>query len=367
MKLLPFLALVFAMPALASAAELTFYIGTYTGPKSKGIYRGTLDSESGKLGALEAVAEAKNPSFLALRPDGKTLYACIEAGGGAVGAWSIGADGKLTPLNEQSSKGGGACHVWVDATGRNVLVANYGGGSVACLPVKDDGSLAEASAFVQHEGSGPNAARQKGPHAHSIYTDAANSRVYACDLGTDDVFIYKFDAAKGTLEPNDPKSGRVPAGGGPRHFAFHPKGGFAYVNNELTLTVTAFKHDAATGALTEIQTVPTIPEGDSRQGVSTAEIFCHPTGKWLYVSNRGHDTIAVFAIGADGKLTLVEHEKVPAVPRGFGISPDGKWLICGGQKADQIAVFKIDAESGKLEANGQTAEVGAPVCVVFAR
>lgn len=366
MKLLLPLALL-SLATSAFAAEHVFYLGTYTGPKSQGVYRGTLDSETGKLGPLEIVAEAKNPSFVALSPSGKTLYACVEAEGGAVGAWSIGADGKLAPLGTKPSQGKGACHVWVDATGKNVLTANYGSGSVAAFPVNPDGSLRDASATHQHEGSGPNEGRQKGPHAHSIYTDASNKFVYSCDLGTDDVFIYRFDAEKGTLTLNDPKSGRVPAGSGPRHFAFHPKGGFAYANNEMALTVTAFKHDAATGGLTEIQTISTMPEGAERKGVSTAEIFTHPNGKWLYVSNRGHNTIAVFAIGADGKLTPVEHVQVPAVPRGFALSPDGEWLISGGQDSNQIAVFKVDPATGKLKANGQTAEVGSPVCVLFAK
>ncbi|HEX8235746.1 MAG TPA: lactonase family protein [Abditibacteriaceae bacterium] len=347
------------------AQQYTVYFGTYTGPQSKGIYRSTLDAASGQLSAPELVAEAKNPTYLALSPDGRYLYAALEAGSGAVGAWSIGADGKLTALNQQPSGGDGACHVWVDATGKNVLVANYGGGSIASLPVREDGSLKEHSAFVQHTGSGPNAQRQDKPYAHAVYTDETNTFVYACDLGTDEVKIYRFDAGAGTLTPNDPPSAKVPAGGGPRHLSFH-RGGFVYANNEMGMSVTAFKRDATSGALTEIQTVPTLPEGASKRGTSTAENFVHPSGKWLYVSNRGHDTIVVYSIGADGKLILVEHAPTPKEPRGFAISPDGQWLLVGGQKDNTVAVLRIDAATGKLKATGQTVEVGAPVCVLFA-
>ncbi len=345
----------------------TFYLGTYTGPQSKGIYRGTLDSETGKLGPLELVAEAKNPSFVALSPDGKALYAALEDGGGAVGAWKIGADGKLTELNKQSSGGNGACHVWVDSTGKNVLVANYGGGSIAVLPVKDDGWLGEKSAFVQHVGSGPNKGRQKEPHAHSIYASPDNKFVYACDLGTDDVFTYRLDAQAGTLTPANPASGKVPPGGGPRHLAFHPKANFVYVCNEMTMTTTTFARDPQTGALTEVQTISTLPAGTTDlKGMSTAEIFAHPSGKFLYVSNRGHDTIAVFAIADDGKLSLLQNAPSPKVPRGFDLSPDGKWLVAGGQNDNTIAVLKIETD-GKLTPTDQKAEVGAPVCVLFAR
>ena len=355
-----------ATSGTAMANTHTFYLGTYTGPQSKGIYRGTLDSKTGQLGPLELVAEAKNPSFVALSPDGKALYAALEDGGGAVGAWKIGADGKLTALNKQSSGGGGACHVWVDATGKNVLVANYGGGSIAVLPVKDDGTLGERSAFVQHVGSGPDKGRQKEPHAHSIYTSPDNKLVYSCDLGTDEVDIYKLDAKTGTLTPNDPPFGKVPPGGGPRHLAFHPKKNVAYVCNEMTMSVTAFARDPKTGALTEIQTVSTLPAGTDIKGLSTAEIFAHPSGKTLYVSNRTHDTIAVFDIAADGKLTLAQNAPTVKIPRGFDLSPDGKWLVVGSQSDNVIQVMKIEKD-GKLTATDQKASVGSPVCVLFGK
>lgn len=366
--LIPF-ALAAVMTASSFAADATFYLGTYTkeGGKSKGIYIGKLDTDTGKLGAVELAGEAKSPSFVALSPDQKFLYASIEDGSGSVAAFAVGADGKLKTLNAQPSGGDGTCHVWVDATGKNVLAANYGGGSIAVFQTRDDGSLGERTSFVQFEGSGPDKERQEKPHGHSIYTDATNKLVYSCDLGTDNVWIFKFDAEKGTLTPANPPSGKVPAGAGPRHLAQHSNGKFAYANNEMGLSVTAFSRDPATGALTALQTLSTLPEGAVREGVSTAEIFIHPTGKWLYVSNRAHDTIAVYAIGTDGKLTWIEN--APAlvkVPRGFGIDPTGKWLITAGQDDDRIAVLKIDPATGKLSATDQSAEVGSPVCVLFA-
>jgi 6-phosphogluconolactonase len=342
----------------------TVYFGTYTGPQSKGIYRSILDGETGRLSVPELVAEASSPSFLALSPDGCCLYAALEADGGAVGAWKIGDDDRFTALNQRPS-GDGACHVQVDAAGKNVLAANYGDGSIACFPLRDDGSLKERSALARHTGNGPNPQRQDKPHAHSVYTDPTDTFVYACDLGTDEVKIYRFDAATGTLTPNDPPAARVPPGAGPRHFALHP-GGFAYANNEMGSSVTVFGRDAATGALTAIETVPTLPKGADREGNLTAEMFIHPTGNWLYVSNRGHDTIAVYAIGADGTLTVLEYCPTPREPRGFGISPDGQWLVVGGQKDDTVAALRIDPATGKLKATGQTVEVGAPVCVLFA-
>jgi 6-phosphogluconolactonase len=351
------------------AAEATFYLGTYTKTgKSKGIYIGKLDTETGKLGAVELAGEAKSPSFVALSPNQKFLYASIEDGGGAVGAFAVNADGKLTTLNTQPSGGAGACHVWVDATGKTVFTANYGSGSIAAFQAKADGSLGERTAFVQFEGSGPDQARQKGPHGHSIYTDAANKFVYSCDLGTDNVWIFKLDAEKGTLTPANPPSGKVPPGAGPRHFALHPNGKFAYANNEMGLSTTTFARDPETGALDALQTLSTLPEGADRTGVSTAEIFVHPSAKWLYVSNRAHDTIATYAIGADGKLTWIEAAPAQVkVPRGFAIDPTGRWLIAAGQENNRIAVLKIDQETGRLSATDQAAEVGSPVCVLFAK
>lgn len=363
----PLLPVLTLLAASAVAGDLTFYVGT-SGPASKGILRGAIDLESGRLTEPTVLAEAKGPSFLALAPDGRTLYATAEVAGGGVAAYRLGADGKATLLNSEDTKGKGATHVTLDQTGKFLFAANYGSGSVACLPLKADGSLAPASSFLQHEGSGPNKGRQAGPHAHGIYADAANRFVYVPDLGTDDIFIHAFDAATGTLKPSPAKSGRVAPGAGPRHLAFHPQGGFAYVCNEMALTVSVFSVDASTGAMKEIQVLPTLPVGADAKGVSTAEIFCLPNARALYVSNRGHNSLAAFAIGADGKLTLLQHQlDVPAVPRGFGISPDGRWLVCAGQKSGTLNAYRVDPATGRLTDTKQSVAAGAACCIVFAR
>lgn len=348
----------------ASAESVDFYIGAYTKPGgNRGIERGSLNTTTGELKSLGLAAEAKNPSFLAVHPRGGFLYAAIEDSGGAVGAFAIEKDGALRHLNNESSKGSGNCHVFVDPAGKNVLAANYGSGSVACLPIREDGSVGPASSFIQHKGTSVDPKRQKGPHAHSVYIHGPFA--YACDLGTDDVFVYRFDPKQGTLTPNNPPSGKVPPGSGPRHLAFHPSAKFAYTCNEMTSAVTAFAHDSAKGTLTPLQTVSTLQ--DKKTGNSTAEIFCHPQGRFLYVSNRGDDTIAVFAIGKDGNVKLIQNAPTGVkVPRGFAISPDGGWLVVAGQNSNDLTSHKVDPATGKLTASGKLENIGAPVCVVFA-
>src|SRR4030095_6203710 len=357
-----------SVSSVLMAAEIPFSVGTYQKPDgSKGIYRFTLDLESGRLGGGDLAAEAKNPSFLAVHPSGEFLYSANELdGNGGVTAFAINDDGSLKLLNQQSSKGAGACHVWVDGAGKNVLVANYGGGNIAALPIHEDGSIGEATGFVQHTGSSVNPTRQKEPHAHSVYTDGDDRFVYACDLGTDRVYIYKFDSEKGTLAPNEPAAGILAPGSGPRHLAFHPAGGDAYVINELLNTIDVFKHDADTGALDPAQTVDTLPD-DFDGTNTTAEIFVHPSGRFLYGSNRGHDSIAVYVINEQtGKLNLVDHTHTGGkAPRNFAIDPTGMCLIAVHQQAHDMFVFKIDPATGKLTETGQTAKGGAPVCVLF--
>ncbi len=348
------------------AEELSFYIGTYTRPGgSEGIYRGVLDTDTGSARITGLAGVAKNPSFLAISPGGKFLYAAIEDAGGMVGAFVINADGTLKALNSESSKGSGNCHVSVDDSGRNVFAANYGSGTIACLPIKADGSLAPASASIQHEITSPDGLRKKAPHAHAICQNGAF--VYACDLGANQVFIYKFDASKGVLTPNDPKSARLPEGSGPRHLAFRPQGGFAFVNNETTCEITSFAHDAAKGTLTAVHTLSTLPVDYTLTGKdSTAEIQCHPNGRFVYVSNRGHDSIAVFSIATDGKLTRVQVADAHAkIPRGFALSPDGKWLIAAGQSSDTLALHQLDPATGLLTFKNIIGKVGAPVNVEF--
>ena len=343
-------------------AQYVFYVGT-SGAKAQGVLRCVLDGKTGKISAPTVAAEAKSASYVALSPDARFLYATAEAAEGAVAAFAVEGD-KLRLLNTEASKGKGPTHLAVDAGRGNLVVVNYGSGSTTALPIKADGSLAPATSSLQHVGSGPNAGRQAGPHAHGVYFHPKNGRAYVADLGTDDIFIYKFDAEKGLLTPNQPKSGRVAAGEGPRHLAFHPNGRFAYVNTEMGLNVVVFSVER-NGGLKEIQSLPTLPEGADKKGVSTAEIFVRPDGKTLYVSNRGHDSIAVYAIAQDGKLTLLQHMLgTPAMPRGFGLSADGRWLVCAGQKSGTLNAYRIGRD-GKLTDTKQSVEAPAAAAIVF--
>ena len=366
---------VLALTSLVSGGEtMRAYIGTYTQRDSKGIYLVELDLESGKLTEKGLVAEVRNPSFVALNPAQTHLYAVSEVSDigekkvGGVTAYEIdAATGKLRELNRQPSGGAGPCHLVVDRSGKNVLVANYGGGSVACLPIEKDGKLKPASSFIQHEGSSVDKGRQEGPHGHSINVDAANEFAIAADLGLDKLLVYRLDADRGILTPNEPPSTSTVAGGGPRHFAFHPNGKFAYTNLEMSLQVTALLYHAQTGVLAGFQTLSTVPEGIDRKGVSTAEIQVHPSGKFLYVSNRGHNTIAMFEIDQkSGSLKAIGHQSTEGkTPRNFGIDPTGRYLLAANQDSDDIVSFKIDQESGKLTPVGSRVKVGAPVCVKF--
>lgn len=352
---------------------LRFYVGTYTGGKSEGIYLFDLDSGTGALTSRGLAGKSSNPSFLAIHPSGKYLYAVNEVdtfGGeksGAVASFAIHPlSGLLTELNLQSSKGDGPCYVVVDREGRNVLVANYGGGSVAVLPLEADGRLKPASAFIQHQGSGADRSRQAGPHAHSINLDSANRFAIAADLGLDKLLVYRFEGAKGTLTPNDPPATELAPRSGPRHFAFHPDGRHAYVINEMALTVTAFDYDPDRGVLKTIQTISTVPGGDHK-GFSTAEVQVHRSGKFLYGSNRGHNSIAMFAIDPQtGKLTSLGQESTRGkTPRNFAIDPTGQFLLAENQDSDTIVVFRIDRQTGRLKATGHEASVPKPVCIKF--
>jgi 6-phosphogluconolactonase len=377
--LLVCLAAAAAVPDAArqSAGTQLVFFGTYTGPKSKGIYVSKLDLAAGTLTTPELAGESTNPSFLAIHPTRDFLYSVGEIGtyegqpSGSVSAFAFDrATGKLTAVNRQPSVGGGPAHITVDRTGANALVANYGGGSVAVLPIGPDGGLKPASAFVQHSGSGKNPERQKSPHAHSIDVDPANRFAYVADLGIDKIMIYRFDPVKGSLAASDPPSVSVEPGAGPRHFALHPQGRFAYAINELNSTVVAFTRDAERGTLTPLQTISTLPEGQAvAAGYSTAEIEVHPSGRFLYGSNRGHDSIVVYAIDQKtGRLTHVENQPTQgSTPRNFGIDPTGTYLLAANQRSDSVVVFRINGETGKLTATGGKADVGAPVCVKFVR
>jgi 6-phosphogluconolactonase len=356
---------------VSKTGKLRLYIGTYTGPKSKGIYRLELDLASGQLSTPALAGEVVNPSFLAIHPSRRFLYAVNEVANfkgeqnnGGVSALAIDArTGDLTLLNQQSSRGAATCHLVVDKAGKTVLVASYTGGSVASLPIGDDGRLGPVTSFIQHEGKDIQGQPLK-PHGHSINLDAGNRFAVAADLGLDKLFVYKFDSAKGTLTPNDPPYTAVSNGSGPRHFAFHPNARNGYVINERAMTVTVFDYKPQAGTLNEIQTVSTIP-GETQKGYSTAEVVVHPSGKFLYGSNRGHNSIAVFKIDeSTGKLTPGGHASSGIkTPRNFAIDPAGQYLIVANQDGHNLIVFRINEQTGELTPTGHTAEVTSPVCI----
>ena len=354
------------------------YIGTYTekGSASKGIYAYRFDSATARLTAIGLAAETINPSFLAVHPNQRFVYAVNEVSdfkgekSGAVSAFAIDrATGKLTLLNQVASKGGGPCYITVDKSGKYVLVANYEGGSVAVFPILQDGRLGEASSFVQHSGHGTNPQRQEGPHAHSIDMSRDNRVAIVDDLGLDETLVYRFDSTKGSLindASNDAEIAKAARGAGPRHFAFHPNGKFGYVVNEMQSSVTAFAYDAADGVLHPLQTISTLPK-DSAKENTAAEIEVHPSGKFLYASNRGLDTIAVFAID-EHKGTLTSVEYIPtkgASPRSFEIAPGGSLFFAANEKSDNIVLFRINTQTGRLTPTGEVLEVSQPVCVKF--
>ena len=360
--------------------EMLVYVGTYTSGKSEGIYVYRMDKSTSALEFVSKTTGVDNPSFLAIHPQQSYLYAVNEIGefagkpSGAVSAFSIDPKtGKLTYLNQQPSHGPGPCHLSIDKTGKFVLVANYSGGSVCVLPIQDDGRLGEATDFIQHQGSSVNPRRQEGPHAHSITLSPDNRYVFAADLGLDKIMIYQFDLAAGKLKPNDEPCVEVKPGAGPRHFDFHPNSRYAYLINELDNTIIAYAYDEVNGTLKEIQTVPTLPK-DFEDVSHCADVHVSPSGKFVYGSNRGHDSIVIFAIDAEtgaqshpenrGKLTYVGHEPTQGkTPRNFAIDPTGTFLLAANQATDTIITFRIDQQTGKLTPTGHVTEVPQPVCL----
>jgi 6-phosphogluconolactonase len=348
------------------------YVGTYTGPgKAEGIYVFDMDESSGALTPTQTVSGVDSPSFLALHPNRRYLYAVNESGDGdggpAVTAFSVdSATGHLTKLNRQPSHGTSPCYVSLDPDGKCVLVANYGNGIVSVYPVQSDGALGDATCVIQHEGSSAHQ-RQAGPHAHSIRMDPSGKYVLSCDLGCDRIFVYTLDAGAGKLTPNTIPYGQVSSGAGPRHIAFHPNGRLAFVNNEIDSTVTSFTWDAERGALRVNDTRSTLP-ADFTGRNSTAQIAVHPNGNVVYVSNRGHDSIATFGVDAErGTLTPLGHTPTQGkTPRNFNLDPSGAFLYAANQNSNTIVTFRVDANTGRLTPTNHTTEVPAPVCVLFA-
>jgi 6-phosphogluconolactonase len=349
------------------------YVGTYTGAKSKGIYRATYDATTGKIGEPVLAADVRSPSFLAVDPTNNRLFSVGEIAdfgsrrSGSVSSFAMDkTTGKLTPLSTVSSVGSGPCHLNVDKTGKFVVVANYGGGSTAVLPVREDGKLGEASSFIQHKGSSVNKSRQEGPHAHSANISPDNRFAIVADLGLDKLFVYKLDSKKGQISPNDQATHETAPGAGPRHFAFHPNGKYGYLLNELTMTLDALEFDADKGTFKQIASVNTKPDGP-QNGESTAEVCVHPSGKFVYASNRGHHSISAFSIDqATGK-----HERIQVAqggiktPRNFVIDPSGRFLLVANQDSDSVISFAIDQTTGKLSPTDQSVTVGTPVCLRF--
>lgn len=365
----------------SAATDQWVYIGTYTQGSystgdaapllSKGIYLLGLDSQTGKLEELGPVGGVLQPAFLAIHPSKKYLYAVSEFdGGGQIHSFQIDpANGHLTPLNSQATLGDATCHVNIDATGKMAVVASYSNGTVASFPIKEDGSLAPIASLIRHSGgSHADEDRQEDPHAHSVNFDKGNKFAFAADLGCDKIFIYKMDPATAALIPNDPPFVATPPAGGPRHFAFHPSGKFAYVTNEMACTITSFTYDADKGALKMIETLSELPAGVSViPEWSSAEVQVHPSGKFVYASVRGHNTLACYKVDeATGKLTYLENAPAGVkIPRNFGIDPTGHWLISAGFDSDSVVIFSIDAQTGKLTPTGQSITIPQPVCVKF--
>ena len=358
----------------ATDGKCLLFIGTYSGAKSKGIYAARMDLATGALNSLGLAAQTPNPTFLAIDSKRRYLFAANEISryngkrAGSISAFSINPEtGRLSPIDQHSSIGSGPCDIILDAADRNILVANYGSGSLAVFPVLPDGRFGENTAFIQNAGKSIDPSRQEGPHAHCMVLDAANRFAFACDLGLDKTFICKFDAARGTLTPNDPPFVPAKPGSGPRHLAFHPDGRHAYIIHELNSTISVFDYDAEHGALKELQTISTLPE-DFKGHTIAAEIEVHPSGKFLYASNRGHDSIAVFAIDpVKGSLASVEYQPAQGkTPRHFTFDPTGRYLLVANQDSDNVIVFAIDANTGRLKATGQMLAVPAPTCITFA-
>jgi 6-phosphogluconolactonase len=355
------------------------YVGTFTDTPSgsKGIYRFWLrtDASSGKaaLMPLGLAAETSNPSFLALDAKRHLLFAVNEINsfqgkpGGAVSSFAIDpATGRLTLINQRSSMGLGPCHLALDKTGKNLLVANYASGSVAVLPVGADGRIGEPTCVLQDTGKGPNPNRQEGPHAHCVALSPDNRFAFVCDLGIDKVMIYKLDAERGKLIPNDPPFVQLKPGVGPRHIVFSPNGRFAYVICELASSISAFAYDDQRGAFTELQTLSSLGANNQKPNTA-AEIAIAPSGKFLFASNRGNNTVVAFAIDSQtGSLRLIGEQSTGGnTPRYFGIDPSGRQLAVCNQQSDTVLMCGIDPVSGLLKSSDVFARVPAPVCAVF--
>lgn len=349
--------------------EPLVFISSFASGEQGAIHAFTLDETTGTLKQLQRTTGVENPFFMAVSPDHRFLYSIYAPTFGGteneqVAAFRIeGRSGKLNPLNRQSTKGTASCYLDVDATGRSVLLANYSTGSVASYSVQSSGSLSEPVSFVQHHGSSVDAARQKEPHAHCFVISPNNRFAYAADLGIDQIVCYVLDPATAKLTPNQPSFVRTPLGGGPRHLTFHPNGKFMYVINELKNSVTLFDFDSESGILTERQTISTLP-GDFDATSHTADLKITPSGKYLYGTNRGHDSIAAYRIADDGTLSLIEIKaSLGKGPQNLAITQNGNLLLCANMPGNNVAVFRINADTGMLASAGEPVEILGPSCI----
>lgn len=353
----------FLLSLLMQAQDL--YIGTYTGKGSQGIYVARFHPAAGDLSQPELATATTDPSFLAVSPNKPLLYA-VNEGASEVSAFAIvPSSGKLTFLNKQATGGGGPCHLALDHGGRMLVVANYGGGSFATYPVRAGGEIGPRQAFIAFTGSGPNAQRQEAPHAHSTVFSPDGRFVLINDLGTDRTMVYRVHPATAEVEPANPPYAAADAGAGPRHLAFGPGNRYVYVVNELASTVTRFAWEPSAGALKKIDSVSALP-ADFHGSNTAAEILIARNGRALYTSNRGHNSIAVFQVGDDGGLRLIQN--VPTggrTPRSFTIDPTGRWLLAANQDSNNIAVFRVDPETGRIAATNKSIAVPSPVCLLF--
>jgi 6-phosphogluconolactonase len=364
-------ALVLTAPPPAVAADLLVFVTAFAPGERGAIHAYTFATGAGKLKPLRRTAGAENPFYLALFPDQKHLYAthARQFGGKEneqVAAYQVvGRTGALKLLNRQSAEGTAACYVAIDKTGKALLVANYASGSVAALPIRADGSLGAPASFLQHKGSSVNPQRQKEPHAHCIVVSPDNRFAFAADLGTDQVLCYRLDPAAAKLTPNRPPFARSPAGAGPRHLTIHPGGKHLYAINELLNSVTVFDYDADSGTLSAKQTISTLP--DDFKGTSyCADVKVTPDGRYLYGTNRGHDSIAAYRVGADGRLALIAIEpSLGKGPQNLAITPDCRWLLCANLPGNNLAVFRIEPKTGRLRPAGAPVEQPSPSCIAL--
>lgn len=366
-------AAIFALVTPTAMADSLVYLGTFARPPSGGIFVARLNSTTGTLSAPTLAVQATSPEFLAIDAAASRLYSLEtinknNVASGAVTSFTINRqDGRLTMINRQVPTGGGFAHLSLDRTSRFLAASRYNDGNAAIFPLSSDGHVQPVSSQVQHQGSGPVAGRQDRAHVHSVNFDLGNHFAIVADLGTDEIWSYRFDASAGKLTPNSPAFVRVPPGSGPRHFAFHPTGKFAYAVCELNATVISYNYDATRGTLSQTQVTTLLPDSIVGQRAA-AEVVVDRAGKFLYVSNRGYDALLVYAINATtGQLTFVQrlHDGVLAIPRNFAIDPTGRWLVCAAQNSNAVTVYAIDAQTGRLTRTSSQITVPQPVCVRF--